>query len=99
MPGVEIGFALLLSFGGKAAPIVYAGMDGALILSLCIGRFVPLRHISQIASWLRLKIGTDRVADIASTTAQDRPELMATRPKICFAQRLLEAGMPFSQCC
>jgi hypothetical protein len=99
VPGVEIGFALLLSFGGKAAPILSAGMVGALILSFRIGRFGPLRYISQIASCLRLKSGTDWVADIASTPAQDRPELMATRLKSRFAQRLLEAGMPVSQCC
>jgi len=81
VPSAEIGFALLLLFEGKAAPIVYAGMVGALILSFCIGRFVPLRYISQITSWLRLKRVTDWIADIASTPAQDSPELMATRPR------------------
>jgi len=91
VPGAEIGFALLLLFGGKAAPIVYSGMVGALVLSFCIGRFVPLRYISQIASWLRLKSVTDWVAGIASTPAQDRPELMATRLKSRFAQRLLRS--------
>ncbi len=91
VPGAEIGFALLLLFGGKAAPIVYAGMVGALIISFCIGRLVPLRYISQIASWLRLKKVADLVADIDSSPAQDRPELMATRLKGRFAKRILRS--------
>ena len=91
VPGAEIGFALLLLFGGNAAPIVYAGMVGALILSFSVGRFVPLRFISRIASWLRLKRVADWVSEIESVPAQGRSELVAARLKGRFSRRLLRS--------
>lgn len=91
VPGAEIGFALLLLFGGKAAPIVYAGMVGALILSFCVGRFIPLRFISQIASWLRLKRVADWVLEIESVPPQGRSELIAARFKGRFSQRIIRS--------
>lgn len=79
VPGAEIGFALLLIFGGKASLVVYAGMVGALLLSFCVARFVPLRAISEIARWLRLKRITSFVTEIETSPAQDRAELVASK--------------------
>ncbi len=89
VPGAEIGFALLLLFGGKASPIVYAGMVGALVLSFCIGRFVPLRFIVQLVSWLRLKRVADLVAEIEAIPIQDRPNLVANKLTSRFAKKML----------
>ena len=89
VPGAEIGFALLLIFGAKASPIVYAGMVGALILSFCVGRFVPLRYISRGALWLGLKRVAEWVSEIEAIPVQDRPELLAGKLKGRFAKRMM----------
>ena len=54
VPGAEIGFALLLLFGAKAAPVVYAGMVGALILAFLAARLVPVRILTSAFAWLGL---------------------------------------------
>ena len=77
VPGAEIGFALLLMFGGKASPIVYAGMVGALILSFSVARFVPLSVLSRLACWLRLKRTADFVDALAKTPQQERARLVS----------------------
>ncbi len=89
VPGAEIGFALLLLFGGKASPIVYAGMVGALVLSFCIGRFVPLHFIVRMVSWLRLKRVAKWAADIEATPITNRPELIASKLTNRFAKQML----------
>jgi hypothetical protein len=43
VPGAEIGFGLLLLFGGDVAALVYVGMVGALLLAFGVGRLVPVR--------------------------------------------------------
>lgn len=43
VPGAEIGFTLLVLFGGDLAVLVYLGMVGALLLAFGVGRLVPVR--------------------------------------------------------
>ena len=52
VPGAEIGFALLLMFGGRIAPLVYVGMVGALVLAFAVARFVPPAIIARSLAWL-----------------------------------------------
>ena len=54
IPGAEIGFALLLLFGGQVAPLVYLGMVGALILSFVVARMVPASVLARVLGWLGL---------------------------------------------
>ncbi|PWE29373.1 hypothetical protein DDZ14_17470 [Maritimibacter sp. 55A14] len=77
VPGAEIGFALLLMFGGQASPIVYAGMVGALLLSFTVASFVPLPVLSRFASLLRLKRTASFLNDLASTPLQDRANVVS----------------------
>jgi len=42
VPGAEIGFGLIMLFGGKIALLVYIGMVAALILAFLVGRPLPL---------------------------------------------------------
>ncbi|NND20120.1 MAG: hypothetical protein HKN98_16225 [Silicimonas sp.] len=55
VPGAEIGLALLMVFGGKAAAVVYLSMIGALTLSFSVARVVPLSMLSSGLSWLGLR--------------------------------------------
>ncbi len=77
VPGAEIGFALLLIFGGKASPIVYFGMVGALILSFTVASFVPLPMLSKFAKWLRLKRIAEFVDELANAPPQDRASVVS----------------------
>ncbi len=89
VPGAEIGFALLLLFGGQASAIVYAGMVGALVLSFCIGRFVPLRFVAQALSWLRLKRVAKWAAELEATPIKNRAELIENKLTSRFAKQML----------
>ena len=55
VPGAEIGFALLLIFGGQAAPLVYLGMVGALLIAYATARLVPSSALGRALDWLGLK--------------------------------------------
>ena len=77
VPGAEIGFALLLIFGGQAAPIVYAGMVGALILSYAVARLVPLAVLGRFARWLGLIRVSGLIEEMASTPRSERAALIS----------------------
>ncbi|MEW9921253.1 hypothetical protein AB2B41_16700 [Marimonas sp. MJW-29] len=79
VPGAEIGFALLLMFGGKASPIVYAGMVGALVLSFSIARFVPLHSLARLSFWLRLRRTASFVDALAKTPRHERPKMISEK--------------------
>lgn len=79
VPGAEIGFALLLLFGAKAAPIVYAGMVSALLLSYGIARLVPLHLIARLTIWLGLVQASKFLGEIAALRASERRDIVAGR--------------------
>lgn len=90
IPGAEIGFALLLMFGGQASGIVYAGMVGALLLSFTVARFVPLSLLSQLTASLRLA-GATRFFDLlASMPAEERSRFISDRLDGQFSSTLLK---------
>ena len=79
VPGAEIGFALLLVFGGQAAPLVYCGMVAALLLAFGVGRFVPLSWIAGFANWLRMPGMAARLEELGETLPDDRAEFLSAR--------------------
>lgn len=89
VPGAEIGFALLLVFGGQAAPVVYVGMVGALLLSYCAARFVPFHVLAALAGWLGLKRMLGLLDEIALTPPPDRARLLENRLHGRFSRGLL----------
>ncbi|WP_375254486.1 hypothetical protein [Yoonia sp.] len=72
VPGAEIGFALLLLFGGQIAVLVYLGMVGALILSFVLASLLPASFLSGALDWLALKKAAAFVADLNNARPQDR---------------------------
>jgi len=89
VPGAEIGFALLLLFGGQVAPLVYFGMVGALILSFMIARLVPTATVTRLLDWLGLAKAANFVAEIDATAPDNRIEKLAMLMPSSFGQRLI----------
>jgi hypothetical protein len=55
VPGVEVGMALLVTFGAEVALLVYLGTVLALTCSFLIGRLVPERMLVRALKRLRLR--------------------------------------------
>lgn len=78
VPGAEIGFALLLLFGGQVAPLVYFGMVGALILSFVVARLIPAAVLARVLNWLGLTRAAEFVAKLDATAPAERLESFST---------------------
>ena len=70
VPGAEIGFAFIMLFGGKIAPLVYAGMVSALLIAFLVGRLVPLSVVTRILK----RFGLKKAAAFSSELAEIDPE-------------------------
>lgn len=55
VPGAEIGFGLILVFGGRIAILVYVSMVVALFLAFLVGRLVPLTSVARGFEFLGLR--------------------------------------------
>ena len=88
VPGAEIGFALLLLFGGQVAPLVYLGMVGALLLSFTIARLVPATALGRLLDWLGLARAAAFVAELDNTAPNERVEKLSTIVPPTWGQRL-----------
>ena len=89
VPGAEIGFALLLLFGGQVAPLVYLGMVGALILSFVIARLVPTDILARLLVWLGLTKVAEFVSDLAVIEPHNRLQMLAMIMPSALGQRLI----------
>lgn len=69
VPGVEIGLALLVVFGGRIALLVYLATVAALSLAFLAGRLVPTARLSAGFRWL----GLARAASLVERTAGMTP--------------------------
>lgn len=76
VPGAEIGLALLLMFGPEAAPVVYLGMVGALILSFTIARLVPCRPLCRWLRWLGLERASRLLGKLDAAAPADREQIV-----------------------
>ena len=77
VPGAEIGFAMLLIFGAPAAPIVYAGMVGALSLSYGVARLLPPKTVCAGFRRLGFHRFADLLAALRATPQQERDAWLA----------------------
>lgn len=76
IPGAEIGFALLLLFGGRIAPLVYFGMVGALILSFTFARLIPTSVLAHALSWLGLRKAATFLEEMGKTEPAHQMETL-----------------------
>jgi len=77
VPGAEIGFALLLLFGGQVAPLVYLGMVGALVVSYTIARLVPSTVLGRALDWLGLGKASKFVSKLEAAPQTDRLDMLS----------------------
>lgn len=89
VPGAEIGFALLLVFGSQAAPLVYAGMVGALLLAYGTARLLPPGPIARALHWLHLDRAAQLILELNACSPQQRLRLVEDLIPARFARGLL----------
>jgi len=79
MPGVEIGFSLILMSGAEFAPVVYLATVAGLIIAYSAGRCLPYAWLRRILLDLRLS-GACRMLDVVGPLpAEERIALLRDR--------------------
>ena len=76
VPGVEIGAAILILEGAKAAPMVYGATVVGLFLAFCIGQFAPLSRLIRLCQDLSLLRIAALLERIESTPRTERLDTM-----------------------
>lgn len=89
VPGAEIGFGLILVFGGRIALLVYLCMVVALTISFLVGRFVPVAVIARFFKMLAMVRAHDLVMQFAPLNAEERLSLLVSRAPRRFVPALL----------
>lgn len=89
VPGAEIGFALLLLFGGRVAPLVYLGMVGALVISYVIARLVPSSVLGRGLGWLGLKKAANFISELDAGHPNERLRMLSRIMPSKIGQKLL----------
>ena len=79
VPGVEIGAAILILEGAKAAPMVYGATVVGLFLAFCIGQYAPLPRLIRLCQDLSLLRIASLLEPIQSTPRSDRLDTMDDR--------------------
>jgi hypothetical protein len=72
VPGVEIGVAVLMMEGAKAAPMVYGATVTGLFLAFCIGQYVPLTKLINLCKDFSLRRIAVLLEQIETTPREDR---------------------------
>ncbi len=88
VPAAEIGFALLIAFGAAAAPLVYFGMVGALLLSFTFARLLPTGMLASWLFWLGLPRAAAVIRRIDDTPKDERVDMLLNRLPPGFARTL-----------
>lgn len=89
VPGAEIGLGLLMMFGAKIAPLVYAGTVLALTLAFLLGRLVPDRIIVRAFEALHLRRAASLLREMERLGANERPAFLLGRAPARFVPFLL----------
>lgn len=76
VPGVEIGLGMMVTFGPKIAPLVFAATVLSLSLSFLIGRVVPQDVIIDSFEALRLKRAASLLKNLQPLGTEERLEFI-----------------------
>lgn len=77
VPGAEIGFGLIMLFGGKIALLIYFGMIMALILAFITGQYLPLFIVANFFRKIGFKRAHEFILKLASLNPQERQSLLS----------------------
>lgn len=89
VPGAEIGFGLLVLFGGKVALAVYGAMVLALTVSFLVGTLVPARWIGRFLGFLGLRRARELVNRLQALPRTQRIDFLIARAPARFVPTLL----------
>lgn len=82
IPGAEIGFGLMVIFGGKVAILVYGAMVSALTISYLVGALVPATWIVRFFRYLGFGKAAQLAQELASRDRKNRIDyLLETAPR------------------
>jgi len=90
VPGAEIGFGLIMVFGGRIALLVYLSMVVALILAFVIGRHVPPSRIAATLRYLGFRKAQKIVMKLAPLDSNQRMALLTENAPKKFIPHLLQ---------
>lgn len=90
VPGAEIGFGLILVFGGSIALLVYLCMVAALLLAFLVGRFVPIASITVLLNFLGLIRAREMIAGLEPLNSAERLALLTDQAPQRFVPVLLK---------
>ncbi len=76
VPGAEIGFGMILIFGGKIALLVWLAMVAALTSSYLVGMLVPSRLTASFFGYFGLERARDLVTQMDGLNAKQRMDLL-----------------------
>lgn len=76
VPGMEIGWTLMMIFGVKGVIMVYVASVVALSLSYMMGSMIPVRAIVRLLHWLHLYKASAYVLRMAPLSANEKLNLM-----------------------
>ena len=79
VPGIEIGLAVMLTFGRSAIVAVYACTQLALLVSFLLGRLVPVAVLVRLTEWLHLHGAADLLRRLEPLAPADRLRFMIAR--------------------
>ncbi len=79
VPGVEIGAAILVLEGAKAAPMVYGATVVGLFVAFCIGQYAPLPRLIRLCQDLSLGRIANLLTRIDLTPRTDRLDTLHDR--------------------
>lgn len=89
VPGAEIGFGMMLMFGGNMALIVYPCMVAALLLAFLVGRFIPPVMVANAFARLGLNRANLIVLELIPLSPDDRlARLIENAPRRIIPQLL-----------
>jgi hypothetical protein len=79
VPGLEIGIGLMLIFGAKMAPLVYASLVAALTVSFLVGRFVAPERVAAAFGKVGLGRARELVLQLTPLDATERIDFLTAR--------------------
>lgn len=94
MPAAEIGFSILVIFGGKIAFLVYVSTVTALVLSYGLGRLFPVAVTARIFGGLGLKRAQEYVQRLAPLSKRERLALLERESPPGMLSRLVRYHVP-----
>lgn len=76
VPSSEIGFGLLIIFGGEIAPMIVLVSSAGLITSFLVGKFVPKRRLAELLAWFGLEKAPDFLIKLQGMSPQEKLDHM-----------------------